>query len=260
MKNLFIKARRKYEAFLSFVMRNKLEITIFNPRYLANYYLNKSIYSSTAHARGILLDVGCGNKPYIKLFKSRIDRYFGLDSPKTSQVMAGAKPEIIGDVNFSLPIKSKSIDTILLLQVLEHLNDPENTISEAWRVLKNRGCLILSTRQIYPVHGEPYDFFRYTRYGLKYLIEKNGFHILKMEANGSLWSTIGAMFNIWVFSYLFRTNNKKLNRLLLVLKALLTPFLLMLFALTNLLCLGLDNLFPKIDNFASNWFILAKKS
>lgn len=38
------------------------------------------------------------------------------------------------------------------------------------RVVKKRGKLILSTRFLFPLHDTPSDYFRYTKYGLRYLL------------------------------------------------------------------------------------------
>lgn len=260
MKKLLKKVRGAYEASLSFVFQSKLSITILNPRYLANHWLNKNIRSSVNNVKGILLDIGCGNEPYYTIYSKKVDKYFGLDLPTASQVMdVNLRPDIISDANFSIPVKNESIDTVLLLQVLEHLAEPGKVISEINRILKGRGILILSTRQLYPVHGIPFDFYRFTKYSLEYLLLKNNFVIEELKAEGSFWALIGVVFNMFVFEFLFKSLNSNLSRIALAIKMLLTPALLILISTINLLCLFLSKVFPQTDNFALNHFVVAKK-
>ncbi|MFX0125982.1 MAG: class I SAM-dependent methyltransferase [Candidatus Hodarchaeota archaeon] len=261
MKKLLKYFRKEYEAALGIIIRSKLEITIFNPRYLSNYWLNKNIKSSAKYTKGILLDIGCGNEPYYTVYINKVDKYFGLDLPTASKVMeVNLKPDIISDANFSIPCRNESIDTVLLLQVLEHLAEPEKVISETKRILRKGGVLILSSRQLYPVHGIPFDFFRFTKYGLEYLlIQKNRFKIEEIEAEGSFWPLLGLVINIFLFDFLFKSDNLLLGRILYVSKFILTPILLLLISMVNSICFFLSLIFPQIDNFALNYFIIAKK-
>lgn len=261
MKELLKKVRTKYDVSASFIMKSKLEITIFNPRYLANYWLNKDIKSSVNYAKGILLDIGCGNQPYYAIYRKKVDKYFGLDLPTASQVMGvNLKPDIISNANFSIPVKNESIDTVLLIQVLEHLAEPEKVISETKRILREGGVLILSTRQLYPVHGIPFDFFRFTKYSLEYLLkEKNRFKVEEIKAQGSLWPLIGVVLNIFIFDFLFESENLLSRRILYAAKFILTPILLIFIAMVNFICLLLNYISPQVDNFALNYFVIAKK-
>ena len=54
-------------------------------------------------------------------------------------------------------------------------------------MLKLHGCLILATPFMWPEHEEPHDFFRYTRYGLKYLAEKCEFTVIEISADSGFW-------------------------------------------------------------------------
>ena len=43
----------------------------------------------------------------------------------------------------------------------------------------------------WPLHEEPYDFFRFTRHGLVHLLEKAGFETVEIRVNGGDWATLG---------------------------------------------------------------------
>lgn len=147
--------------------------------------LEKQLQETTEFASGKLLDVGCGNKPFSHLFHQKVERIFGLDSLTTMKCDLERGIDVCGNL-LDLPYKSNVFDTILCLRVLEHIPDPLRAFSEMYRVLKNGGHLILSTLQTYELHGDPYDFYRYTQYGLQYIAETNGFHVVYVKQRGGL--------------------------------------------------------------------------
>ena len=79
------------------------------------------------------------------------------------------KPDMVGDV-CNIPFPDQSLDLIIIMEVLEHVNEPFVAISEIYRVLKPNAKVILSTPFIYPVHADPHDYFRYTKNGLLYML------------------------------------------------------------------------------------------
>lgn len=81
----------------------------------------------------------------------------------------------------SIPVDNDKYDLILLTQVLEHLPRPEKVLLELNRILRSGGELWLSTPLYYEEHEIPYDFYRYTQYGLQHLLENTGFKIKKID-------------------------------------------------------------------------------
>lgn len=70
-----------------------------------------------------------------------------------------------------LPFLDGSFEQILATELLEHVRHPHAAIREMWRVLRPGGRVILTTRFLYPIHGAPHDYFRYTRFGLRALFD-----------------------------------------------------------------------------------------
>jgi len=132
---------------------------------LANYLLMKEIILSSRYVQGRVLDVGCGSKPYQLIFQNKVKTYVGIDLDGNPDFFASA---------LYLPFKSQTFDTVLCTEVLEHVPEPSIVIKEIERVLKNKGILILSCPQIYPVHNSPNDFYRFTKFGLREIVKKNG--------------------------------------------------------------------------------------
>ncbi|MBU2536717.1 MAG: class I SAM-dependent methyltransferase [Chloroflexota bacterium] len=119
--------------------------------------LNK--FLKTHSGAGKTLNIGSGGLQSSNYFPNVI----GLDISKA------ATPDILGDSHY-LPFKEESFDVILCTEVLEHLKQPQKAIDEMRRVVKRGGELLLTTRFIFPLHDTPCDYFRYTKYGLRYLL------------------------------------------------------------------------------------------
>lgn len=90
-----------------------------------------------------------------------------------------------------IPVPNESYDLVLLTQVLEHLPDPEKVLHELNRVLRPGGELWLSTPLYYEEHEIPYDFYRYTQYGLQQLLERTGYKVKRIEWLEGYFGTLG---------------------------------------------------------------------
>lgn len=154
----------------------------FDPLHLARELLYQSMAERAHYARGKMLDVGCGSKPYRALF-SNVELYVGLDMPSVPEA------DIHADGQF-LPFCGESFDTVTLNQVLEHVPEPAQLMREVARVLRPEGVLILTTPQTWGLHLEPYDFYRYTRYGLGYLADRAGLAVIEIAPTCGLWATL----------------------------------------------------------------------
>ena len=129
----------------------------------------------------LTLDLGCGTSaPYKKYFPNRV----GFDNE------AGPNIDVVGDAH-GLPFEDEKFDIILCTEVLEHLHSPEIAVSEMKRVLRPGGKLILTTRFIFPLHDVPNDYYRYTKYGLKYLFRD--WETLEFEEETNTLETIAVL-------------------------------------------------------------------
>ncbi|MCB0121138.1 MAG: class I SAM-dependent methyltransferase, partial [Caldilineaceae bacterium] len=97
--------------------------------------------------------------------------------------------DIVCDLH-DLAVSDATYDVVICSQVLEHLPDPEHVLRELHRVLKPNGRLWLSTPLFFEEHEVPHDYYRYTRYGLRYLLEKSGFQIQQMAWLEGYYGTI----------------------------------------------------------------------
>ncbi len=171
-----------------------------------------------------LVDIGGGyDGRYRKQLESITNKYSNLE------VRKGRNVDLVGSV-YKIPLKSASFDLVTMFMVLEHLNEPLRALIECNRVLKKDGVLAITTVQYWHTHSYPSDYYRYTKYGLKYLLNEAGFKIVSIWSHGgpflvnfhsielNLEGTPRVLFSIlfyrladyldWVF---FRHNDKRRN-------------------------------------------------
>ena len=139
-----------------------------------------------------VLDAGAGDAPYRELF-AHCD-YVTTDWSKS--VHAGAKSaDIVASLD-RLPIVDASFDAVLCTQVLEHVDDPLATLIELYRVLRPEGRLGLTVPLVWPLHEEPFDFFRYTPYSLESLMTRAGFTDLEVSPRNGYFATIAQLLRL----------------------------------------------------------------
>lgn len=171
-----------------------LSRTPFHPGYWVRVRIDAALASHAKLAHGVLLDIGCGNKPFEKIFEPFIDSYIGLEySPESGY--RGNKADFCGDAAF-LPLADESIDTIICTEVMEHVPNPEKTVEEFYRVLRPGGTVITTAPFVYPVH-DAFDFFRYSPDGLAAIMKRQGLTVEKVEPLSGDAVTLAAMFNLY---------------------------------------------------------------
>ena len=180
-----------------------LRRTPFNPYWLDMRHLNDSVAFLAPKARGVMLDVGVGERPYAADFAPHVSRYFGLEYPPV--VFGNLNPDlwdyihvvhgiidIFGD-GHELPVRDASCDTILSLEVLEHVPEPDRCVAEMARVLKPGGRVLMTVPFVSPLHQLPFDFRRFTPEGLRSLFERHGLEIEEIRPRGNVASATGAI-------------------------------------------------------------------
>lgn len=97
-------------------------------------------------------------------------RPFRQSGPTTSLISLDIDPQLRSiDVRadaHQLPLAPQVFDTVLAIEVIEHLADPSLCLAEVRRVLRPGGILVASVPFMFRIHGHPSDFARYTLEGL----------------------------------------------------------------------------------------------
>jgi SAM-dependent methyltransferase len=186
---------------------DRTHTSLNDPYYLVYRSLFADLrWAADTYASGKLLDIGCGNKPYVEFFQARVSHYLGCDIAQSDRRAV----DLICAATH-IPLRDQSHDTVFSTQVIEHVSDHRRLLAEAHRVLKPGGYLILSAPMCWEHHEEPYDFFRFTKFGLQYLLDEAGFEVVAMRANGGKWALVGQMLlNSWRSSFEMRGRRRRL--------------------------------------------------
>lgn len=128
-----------------------------------------------------LLDAGAGEGRFKASFSRQ--QYIGVDLALGSTAWDYSDLDAVADLAL-LPFADATFDAVLCIQTLEHVPEPARVLAEFARVLRPEGKLYLSAPQSWHEHQQPHDYYRYTSFGLRYLLEKAGFEVETMQALG----------------------------------------------------------------------------
>lgn len=175
---------------------------VSSPRYWSLSALTLSYYNvlkeiAGNHIKGKLLDAGAGGLNGRLFLSKYCSEYVSLDVNNRNSEL-----DIIGDIQDMKAIPDASFDTVYSSAVLEHVPKPWEALSEIYRVLRGGGYAIISVPHLSGLHEEPNDFYRYTPYGMKFLMENAGFKVESIYNTGGLLSFLSHPFSL-VFISIF---------------------------------------------------------
>jgi SAM-dependent methyltransferase len=141
--------------------------------------INRYIY-------GKVIDLGCGDMPFKEFLINKVTVYNSLDLwPQVEGVT------FVGDIEDMNMIDKDAYDSAICLDVLEHVPNPKQAIKEMHRILKPSGILLISVPHLSRLHFIPYDYFRFTLYGLTHLLRSIGFDVIEIQAKGGILCFLG---------------------------------------------------------------------
>ncbi len=142
--------------------------------------------------RARLLDLGCATKPFYSLYARYAGESVGIDVPFCPHARASIDVFAKG---VELPFADSAFDAVLCTEVMEHIPEPNRLLSEIRRVLEPGGVAVLTTPFMVPEHEAPYDYYRYTRYGLRFLAERAGLEVVELRPFAGMF---GTLISAWV--------------------------------------------------------------
>lgn len=153
-----------------------------------SFYKNGLLLECIQHyknlMKGKLLDLGCGNKPYSQIYNEVCDYSVGCDVPFSLHQNANVEVLCFAE-DINKHFEKDYFDCVLCTEVLEHTVNDRKVVENINTILKPGGILIISTPFTYVLHEAPYDYRRYTSYGLTKLIEDNCFETLSIHSMGA---------------------------------------------------------------------------
>jgi len=135
----------------------------------------------------VLLEVGCSSGAMLRAIKKRFSSAIVIGSDCISEYLECLAFDLEGVpiLQFDMvkcPFPDESIDAVIMLNVLEHIENDIEAVSQAYRILKPGGKLILEV----PAGPSLYDAYdkyllhyrRYRMNGLRKLVCRSGFEVL----------------------------------------------------------------------------------
>jgi SAM-dependent methyltransferase len=190
---------------------------LVNPFFIARRELRKQIAELAPQVRGRTLDVGCGKQPYAELFAATTE-YVGMELD-TEENRASKRADTFYD-GTTFPFEAGRFDSVIIFQVIEHVFNPDQFLAEVHRVLSATGTLLLTVPFVWDEHEQPYDYARYSSFGLRHLLESHGFEVVEHRKSVDNVRVISQLINCYIYKKTV-TDNAYLN--LLATAALMAP-------------------------------------
>jgi SAM-dependent methyltransferase len=235
-------------------LRARLRRELFQPSLLSvalgsDYIIRRALFcairSFAPSISGNVLDFGCGSKPYQALF-SNATSYLGADLEITGHDHRDSKIDVFYDGRI-LPFAHGQFDAVVSFEVFEHVFDLQGILREINRVTRESGYLLISIPFAWPEHEIPYDFARYTSFGIGHLLKEAGYEVVAMKKTTSHVLAAAQIF----IAYLRPSGHR----------GLFLRYLQQLFIIfpCTLIALALDAVLPKRYEYFCNAVLLAKK-
>lgn len=175
--------------------------------YFARRELHKYIEKMSSQITGKVLDVGCGSKPYRDLFKA-VTEYHGLEYSESASGITHKAQDFVYD-GHKFPFDESSYDCVISSEVLEHVFNVDEFLSEINRCLKKDGKLLLTVPFVWDEHEQPGDFGRYTSFGIGYLLQKHGFEVIEFYKTANDISIIFQLINDYIYKAMMKKNHHR---------------------------------------------------
>lgn len=229
-----------------------LRHTPLHPQWLVLRWTERACHTIKQTVHGDVLDIGCGDR-WVERSLPTNARYVGLDYPPTVSKGYFGRPDVFGDGR-CLPFEASSFDSVVLMDVMEHLPTPEAAIIEARRVLKVGGVLVMQVPFCYPLHDEPHDFQRWTIHGLSTLFNLSHFEIHEIAHHDRPLETTAALLSIALANSVLDAVRKRCAALLLA------PLLIAAIPLVNLSGWAMAKIFPSSSIMPLGYRVVAYKN
>jgi len=215
-----------------------------NPFYFARKGLYKNISELIPNLSGRLLDIGCGSRPYESL--CCVDEYIGLEIDDE-----GNRNHSQADFFYNgktIPFNNNYFDSILSNQVFEHVFNPHDFLKEINRVMKKDGLLLLTVPFVWDEHEQPYDYARYSSFGISHILNENSFEVVTIIKSNNGIEVVFQLLNAYIYKITV-TKNIYINLLLTI----------VFIAPVNITGLILSKFLPKNNDLYLDNIVLAKK-
>jgi SAM-dependent methyltransferase len=235
-------------------LRARMRRESFHPTLLAallrsDYIIRRGLFlaikSLASNISGNVLDFGCGSKPYQDLF-TQAHSYVGVDLEVTGHDHSESRIDVFYDGK-ALPFKDGQFDAVVSFEVFEHVFNLPAVLLEINRVTRYSGYLLISLPFCWQEHEQPYDFARYTSFGISHILTQAGYEVIEIRKTTT---------------YVLATFQMLLAYLALITQRKKVPLYLQQIFITfpcTLMAYAVNAVFPKRYEFFCNTVVLARK-
>jgi SAM-dependent methyltransferase len=171
-----------------------------HPFFIIRRRLARSIAARARDIDGRVLDFGCGAQPYRADF-SHVGDYIGVDIAVSGHPHGRSKVDVFYNGR-TLPFPDHSFDSVISFEVFEHVFNLDEMLDEIRRVLKPGHRLLFSIPFAWDEHEQPYDYARYTSFGIAALLERHGFGQIEIEKTSTDVEAIGQLWIAYIHQHI----------------------------------------------------------
>lgn len=146
-----------------------------------------SAFAASLPQDSCVLDAGAGELRHKAYFPGQ--HYVGVDLAVGDDAWDYGRLDAMADLK-ALPFTEAVFDAAISIVTLEHVCEPGLAIAEMARVMKPSASLLIVVPMEWEEHQQPYDYFRYTQYGLTYLLDKSGFEVVSIKPAGGIFRVL----------------------------------------------------------------------
>lgn len=173
---------------------------LLNPFYIIRRGLHRAVKGIAPRITGRVLDFGCGSKPYEREFTHASD-YVGIDIAVSGHRHYDSKVDVYYD-GHTIPFDADTFDAVVAFEVFEHVFNLDEILAEIRRVIKPGGKLFFTVPFIWDEHEAPYDFGRYTSFGIRFVLERNGFTNVEVNKTTTYYEAVSQLRIAYVFQHM----------------------------------------------------------
>ena len=239
------------------ILKKKYNDEYFYPSWLIGIWINPVFIIRRGLLNGVkniaanfvggkLLDVGCGSKPYERLFK--VEEYIGIDIEGSFEGLSHTSVDKFYD-GIHIPYDDNEFDWVFSSEVFQQVFDLDKLLKEINRVLTSGGKLGFTCPFVWDEHEPPsYDYSRYSSIGINDILEKNGFELEYLDKSTSYFETVMQMLAVYIYKNLLPRNP--------YIKTTLTPFFV---SPLNIIGSIFGKILPDNKKFYHNNIVIAVK-
>jgi SAM-dependent methyltransferase len=161
--------------------------------WIPRHHIDSFCRHESHKVQGKVLDFGCGSRPYQWIFSHSTD-YVGIEYD--SSIQEGdhfLRDGIWYYDGLTLPFPDCTFDSVVSFQVIEHVSNIQLSLHELYRVARPGAFILLTCPLIWPEHETPFDYRRFTRWGLTSLLSAAGFSVNTVIPLGTIYDVVSVL-------------------------------------------------------------------